>query len=425
MRNSKKHLPPPSAYGRFWSCRVASVYSVPCLPTAGADIGINQALGGHNSSKSNNIFPRRMNQRIIGFDLARAYAIFGMFVVNFTFCFGSFRNPTVLGKLTNLFIGNSTSIFIICAGMGIVLLANRHTVGSEEKKKLKRVILKRSLFLLGLGLLLYNWWPGDILHFYGAYLDIAAFLLFVPKRYYLWAAASAIAFYFVLQLFIPITTSWNLQTTQYADFWTPAGFVRNTFYNGWNAIFPWFAYFALGMYLGRLDWQDKATRKRVFTTGFCLLAAFKALRLFIGYDFHTPERNWFYSKYWFQLMEDYFPVNIPFIMITSGWALMVISSCMYLGEKLSASRLIDALAKTGQMTLSHYVIHMTAGILLLSVVTKIKYTGFPQAGTTLEPSFILIYAILFFAASVLFSYLWSQRFKNGPLEALMRHVSDK
>jgi uncharacterized protein len=30
-----------------------------------------------------------MKQRILGFDLARAYAIFGMYIVNFTFCFGT------------------------------------------------------------------------------------------------------------------------------------------------------------------------------------------------------------------------------------------------------------------------------------------------------------------------------------------------
>ena len=118
-----------------------------------------------------------MKQRIIGFDLARTYAIFGMFIVNFIFCFGSFRDETVFGKFANLFIGNSTSIFIICAGMGVVLMTNRDTYSIEEKNKLKSVILKRSWFLFVLGLLLYNWWPGDILHFYGAYMHIAAFLL--------------------------------------------------------------------------------------------------------------------------------------------------------------------------------------------------------------------------------------------------------
>ena len=52
-----------------------------------------------------------MKQRIIGFDLARAYALFGMFIVNFNYCFGSvFYTEEPVGRFLNLFTGNSTSI---------------------------------------------------------------------------------------------------------------------------------------------------------------------------------------------------------------------------------------------------------------------------------------------------------------------------
>lgn len=366
-----------------------------------------------------------MNQRIIGFDLARAYAIFGMYVVNFTFCFGTFRNPTILGKFTNLFIGNSTSIFIICAGMGTILLSNRYSSSIEEKRKLKSILLKRSLFLFALGILLYSWWPGDILHFYGGYMHIAAFILFIPKRYYLWIGCLFMLVYHLLQLFIPIFTSWNLETTQYADFWTPVGFLRNTFYNGWNSIFPWFAYFSIGMFLGKLNWQAKRTWKKMFVIGFCLLALFKALRLYISYDFENPLHHQFYIDTWFYIMEDYFPVNAPFFMITTGWALMVISICIYLGNKFSESKLVPMLAQTGKMTLSLYVLHMTIGVLILSALTNKNYTGFSPTEAPVDSGFLLLYALLFFVLSVAFSYLWGKKFKNGPLETLMRKISDK
>ena len=76
-----------------------------------------------------------MNQRIIGFDLARAYAIFGMFIVNFNFSFGSVMAPSGLtGRFLNLFTGNSTAIFIICAGMGVALMTNK-PVYSKKKKQ--------------------------------------------------------------------------------------------------------------------------------------------------------------------------------------------------------------------------------------------------------------------------------------------------
>src|SRR6186713_2544596 len=100
-----------------------------------------------------------MQQRIPGFDIARAYAIFGMFIVNFNFSFGSIMAPTdAVGSFLNIFTGNSTAIFIICAGMGVSLMTNKSEYSKEDKTVLKYKILKRSLFLFALGLLLYNWW---------------------------------------------------------------------------------------------------------------------------------------------------------------------------------------------------------------------------------------------------------------------------
>ena len=83
-----------------------------------------------------------MQHRIIGFDLARAYALFGMFIVNFNFCFGSIMQPTEpIGQFLNLFVGNSTSIFIILAGMGVSLMTNRNYYDNDEKSKLKSIIV--------------------------------------------------------------------------------------------------------------------------------------------------------------------------------------------------------------------------------------------------------------------------------------------
>ena len=107
-----------------------------------------------------------MKQRIIGFDLARAYAIFGMYIVNFNFSFGSVMSPNdSIGHFLNIFTGNSTAIFIICAGMGLSLMCNKKTLTVKEKADLKSKVVKRSWFLFVLGLLLFNWWSGDILHF--------------------------------------------------------------------------------------------------------------------------------------------------------------------------------------------------------------------------------------------------------------------
>ncbi|HEX8546189.1 MAG TPA: heparan-alpha-glucosaminide N-acetyltransferase domain-containing protein, partial [Cytophagaceae bacterium] len=227
--------------------------------------------------------------RIIGFDLARAYAIFGMYIVNFNFSFGSIMAPTEpIGRFLNIFAGNSTAIFIICAGIGLSFMTNRDDYTAQEKANLKSRILKRSWFLFALGLLLYNWWPGDILHFYGGYMHFAAFLLFVPRRYYIVGAISAILVFHLLLLVIPINTSWDFTTYKYLDFWTPVGFLRNTFYNGWNSMFPWLSFFLTGTWLGRLDWKSKSLKKNLFIVGLIIFIAFQFLRLLVKKGYFSP-----------------------------------------------------------------------------------------------------------------------------------------
>lgn len=358
-----------------------------------------------------------MKQRIIGFDIARAYAIFGMFIVNFNFSFGSVMNPTdTVGYFLNVFTGNSTSIFIICAGMGVSLMTNRADYTIHEKAELKSKILKRSWFLFALGLLLFNWWSGDILHFYGGYMHIAAFLLFVPKRYYLVGAIIAIIIFHLLFLIIPITTSWDFTTYSYLDFWTPLGFLRNTFYNGWNSIFPWLSYFLVGMWLGRLNWQDKNIKRNIFIIGLLIFLVIQSLRLMVRQQLF----NAFWSDY---ITAEYFPPYLPFVLVTMGFAFMTISICMLIGQKFSTNKIVLALQQTGQMTLSHYVIHLTLGMTIMAILTGKHYTGLLEDEQPTLPIYILAYSFVFYIFSILFSVLWIKKFKNGPLETLMRKIS--
>lgn len=358
-----------------------------------------------------------MQQRITGFDLARAYAIFGMFIVNFNFSFGSVMNPVDgFGRFLNVFTGNSTAIFILCAGMGVSLMTNRLQLSTEEKTKLKSRILKRSWFLFALGLLLYNWWSGDILHFYGGYMHIAAFLLFVNKRLYWLTALAAVVVFHALLFVIPVETGWDFTTFRYTDFWTVTGFLRNTFYNGWNSIFPWLAYFIVGMWLGRLDWNNAKTKRNIFVAGLIVFLIMQALRVAARQHLFAPA----WTDY---IMAEYFPAYLPFVAVTMGFAFMVIAVCMYIGERFAQSSIVAALQKTGQMTLTHYVVHLTLGMLLLSALTGKQYTGLLEDEPPTSPLWIFVFSAAFYLASIAFSVLWSRKFRNGPLETLMRTIS--
>jgi uncharacterized protein len=357
-----------------------------------------------------------MKQRIIGFDLARAYAILGMFIVNFNTVFGSMKDKTLLGQFLSMFSGNSSSTFVILAGMGVALMTNRSIYSAEEKANLKKVISRRSWFLFVIGLILYLWWPADILHYYGGYMHLAILILFLPKKYYLWAAFFAIVIFHLLFIIIPFDTGWNLNTLEYKDFWTITGFLRNTFYNGWNSIFPWVAYFFAGMWLGRLDWSLLKTQKRMFFIGLSLFLAITALQ---QYAIHSITSKNIFDY----ITADYIPPFLPFMLSTFGFALMLISAFMYIGGNAQNNKYAKHFAATGQMTLTHYISHITIGMIIFALLTGRNFFGNNTNVAASEPLYILLFAIAYYIVSCIFSKLWIQKFKNGPIETIMRKFS--
>jgi len=354
--------------------------------------------------------------RIIGFDLARAYALFGMFIVKFNTVFGSHVNHEGLSGFLNLFNGNSSTLFVILAGMGVALMSNRQQYDGIEKKKITSIVVKRSWFLFFAGLLLYVWWPADILHFYGGYMHIGAFLLFLPKRWYIVSAAFAIIAWHVLLMAIPFENGWDFTTLQYTDFWTIPGFLRNTFYNGWNPIFPWIAYFLLGMWLGRLNWNEKSVKIKVFAIAEVVYLATEGIRYFAERAPLSPAVKMYITA-------DYLPPTLPFLLSTASLSCVILVCTFWIGEKIHHTQFASVLANTGRMTLTHYIFSLTLGMLVLAWISGQTYVGAVTNQSPLSPSAILIYSIVYFLLAVLFSARWSARFKNGPFELLMRKIS--
>ncbi|AZA76213.1 DUF418 domain-containing protein [Chryseobacterium sp. G0186] len=358
-----------------------------------------------------------MKKRIIGFDLARAYAIFGMFIVNFNMVFGNHDDPSPLGKILVLFSGHSSTVFVILAGMGVALMTNRiQEYTSEDRKNLRHTILKRALFLFVFGILFYCWWPADILHLYGGYMSIGALLIFMDKKYYLIAATIAVILFHLLLLIIPFETGWNFTTLTYTDFWTVSGFLRNTFYNGWNPIFPWFAYFALGLYLGRLNWTLKHTQRRMFGIGLGIYLFVEGFRYGSTFFNISAEVREF-------IHADYIPPVLPFILNTIGFGMMIIAGFMFISQYISEKTWAIDLAKTGQMTLTHYVSHLSIGVVVFALLQGNDYSGITSEKVPVPPLSILLYSVVFFILSIYFSKIWSKRFKQGPLEMLMRKIT--
>jgi hypothetical protein len=124
-------------------------------------------------------------QRQFGYDIARAMAVFGMVVVNFTVVMsGDGQGAGWLVRLVGLLEGRAAATFVVLAGVGMSLLTRRARQASDGRALAvkRKALLKRAVFLFCFGLAYAPLWPADILHFYGIYIIIGAFLLNASDR---------------------------------------------------------------------------------------------------------------------------------------------------------------------------------------------------------------------------------------------------
>ena len=158
-------------------------------------------------------------------------------------------------------------------------------------------------------------------------MHIAVLFIFLPRKYFLYAATTAIIVFHVLLAIIPYESGWNFETLMYNDFWTFEGFMRNTFYNGWNSIFPWIAYFFLGMYLGRLNWKENKTPKKVLFIGMTVYLIIFLIQSLAS----SIKQN---KDLVFYLTADYLPPFVPFMLGTASFGLILISIFIFIGNKI-------------------------------------------------------------------------------------------
>lgn len=358
-----------------------------------------------------------MNQRLIGFDLARALAVFGMVVVNYKIVMGAAENgPGWLVTLANLLDGRAAATFVVLAGAGISMLSRQGREGGDKSllKRNRLTLLKRALFLFVVGLLYTPLWPADILHFYAIYIGVAAFLLAAPNRW-LWSLAGVLVLTFSIMLFtLDYEKGWNWFTLDYEGLWTPAGMVRHLFFNGFNPVIPWLAFLLIGMALGRLDLRTPAVRRKIFLwgAGVALAAELSSWGLV---SMMSAEASWSEVELIVALFgTEPMPPMPLFMLAGAGTACAVIAASVALGERFATAAWLRPFTATGQLALTLYVAHVVIGMGTLEILGRLEYQTLP---------FALLASGLFCAAGVIFATLWRMRFKRGPLEALMRFLS--
>ncbi|MCF6319424.1 MAG: heparan-alpha-glucosaminide N-acetyltransferase domain-containing protein, partial [Proteobacteria bacterium] len=123
-------------------------------------------------------------KRIIGFDVARALAVFGMVLVNFKVALTADNGNEFLLWISGLFEGRASALFVVLAGVGITFLSNkaRHSGDKTIINDTRKAIIKRGFLLFLIGLSYATIWEADILHLYAFYFLIAAMLITTSNK---------------------------------------------------------------------------------------------------------------------------------------------------------------------------------------------------------------------------------------------------
>lgn len=346
-----------------------------------------------------------MTSRLIGIDIARFVAFCGMVLVNFRLVMGVMPDGSLADQFTTLLEGKAAATFVILAGLGFALSAK-----AQNHQTHVMTTLRRSTFLLALGLLNMMIFDADIIHYYAFYFLFGAFFLRAGQTGLLAGILGLNLLFLLLLLIVDYEQGWNFETLTYTDLWTPAGFVRHLFFNGWHPVVPWLSFFLFGIWLARTNLSGHRTQLLMLGSGtiLMLIAAMTAdiLRPLLGAldpelaDLATTS-----------------PMPPTFLYITTGIGagLVTLSLCLLATRTVTApGRLLGAITASGRQTLTLYIAHILIGMGTLEALGLIGGQSMDHA---------LLASLTFCVSALLFSHFWWRRWSRGPLEALMRRLA--
>ena len=339
-------------------------------------------------------------------DVARAMAILGMFLIHAVLVLGAvYPRSGPLAVVLWLCDGRAAATFVTLAGFGVSRLAAKYPDAPG-----RRLLHRRALILWIMGVLNLLVWPGDILRLYAVALFAAPFLLRLSRQSR-GRLAAALVFTFVLgMLLLDWTQHWQLDTLTYVGVWTPGGFVRNLFFDGFRPVVPWLAFFLMGTVLAEWDLQDTRVQHRLLVYGAVATigavvtsAALDALLIRVAPQVDALTRE--------GLVGTTSLPPLPLFMISAfGTTSLLLAAVLRLLPVLPR-QVRDTLSATGRRALTWYVWH----IAVLMTLYAIGFANQLSAGAA------LIAGVVLFGAAMGWSTAHAS--SSGWLESLMRRLS--
>ena len=321
-------------------------------------------------------------RRVLGVDVARALALFGMMSVHI---FPGVRADGSLHPSYVLAAGRSAALFAVLAGVGLALATGGRERYDGTRLRAARVgVLARALLLVALGLLLglVDSPPLVILAYYGVLFLLAIPFLGLPART---RAALAVG----CAVVTPVVSHLARLHVAVAPIAEPGG--RHLFaellLTGTYPALTWTTYLFAGLAIGRADLRRAGTAVRLVVGGVVvavsahLLSAWllawaggtdrlrgalpaSPVYAFLGDDLDrwlreglfgtTPTADW----RWLLIATPHSGTSFD-LVATSGSACAVVGFCLLLVRQ-APRWLVLPLAATGSMTLTLYTAHVLA-----------------------------------------------------------------
>lgn len=347
-----------------------------------------------------------MSQRIEGFDLARAIAMLVMVLVNFKVAMFS-GAVTDSGIGLDLLDGRAAAVFVTLAGIGLSLLSAKARLqcSVQLQQQVQQQVRRRAAFLFVVGLGFVTIWPADILHYYGVMLALASLMLFWRDSLLLvMALIVVLAFPLALWLGVDYNAGWHWPSLTYPEFWSWAGFSRNLWLNGFHPLLPWFSFLLLGLWLGRLNWQQSAVQWRLFMAGVGLFLVTETLVLV------CTDPQW---SAWLGQTSPMPPLPL-YVCSAMGSTLIWLVLAVQVASRCAGTLLVQQLEHLGRLALTLYLTHILLGLGILEALGLLQ-----QASLQLAVGSACAYLMLFGLFSV-----WHRRhFQSGPVEWCLRKVT--
>jgi uncharacterized membrane protein YeiB len=356
-------------------------------------------------------------ERVFGYDVARALAILGMVLVHFCLVMATEHlDAGWVYTFTEVLDGRAAALFVVLAGVGVTLRARKSIALGDiaAQAAVRRSLRRRGVFLLVAGFLNLIIWQGDILRVYGVILFLTPLFLHWSNRRLLGLSLAFVGGFIALMLLMDYSKNWDWDAMEYHHLWTPSGLLRNLFYDGFRAVFPWAGLFCAGMWLGRLDLAQPAMRRRlVWGSAGLLVGALILSRAVVHYvTVVSPQMNEEEAEFLFGTTS--MPPLPLFLLTALGAAGLTIAVCLWVAENYPRNLIVRALVATGRMALTWYIFHIVFGLGAVILF---------GLHTTQPPALAVAAGCTFFLLAMGLSHWWMKRHQQGPLEALLRRVA--